>query len=54
MRICLDQLLLIQQTLFTFYKTSYLNEEVNRTEPSPSVSVPCLEPNTQPKLLAKV
>ncbi len=28
------------QTLFTFYKTSYLNEEVNRTEPSPSVSVP--------------
>jgi hypothetical protein len=23
----------------TFYKTSYLNEEVNRTEPSPSVSV---------------
>jgi hypothetical protein len=23
------------QTLFTFYKTSYLNEEVNRTEPLP-------------------
>jgi hypothetical protein len=24
-----------------FYKRSYLIEEVNRTEPSPSVSVPC-------------
>ena len=24
-----------------FYKTSYLDEEVNRTEPSPSVSFPC-------------
>jgi hypothetical protein len=35
----LDQLLLTQQILF-FYKTSYLNEEVNCTEPSPSVSVP--------------
>ena len=23
-----------------FYKTSYLNEEVNCTEPSPSVSIP--------------
>jgi hypothetical protein len=38
----LDQLFLIMQTLFTFYKMScYLNEEVNRTEPSPSVSAPC-------------
>jgi hypothetical protein len=28
--------------VFTFvYKTSYLNEEVNCTEPSPSVGVPC-------------
>ncbi len=37
----LDKLLLIQQTLFTFFnETSYLSEEVNRTEPSPSVSVP--------------
>jgi hypothetical protein len=27
---------------FTFRKTSYLNEEVNRTKPSLSVSVPCL------------
>jgi hypothetical protein len=36
----LDQLLLILKTLFTFfYKTSYPNE-VNRSEPSPSVSVP--------------
>jgi hypothetical protein len=31
------------QTMFTFfYKTSNLNEEVNRTEPFPSVSVPWL------------
>jgi hypothetical protein len=37
----LDHLLLRMQTLITFfYKTGYLNEEVNRTEPSPSVSVP--------------
>jgi len=37
----LDELLLILQELFDFfYKTSYLNEEVNSTEPSPSVSVP--------------
>ena len=35
----LDQLLLILANAF-FYKTSCLNEEVNRTEPSPSVSVP--------------
>jgi hypothetical protein len=41
----LDELLLILPTLFTRYKTSYLNEEVNRTKPSPSVSVPCfIEP----------
>jgi len=33
----LDQLLLIEQTLFTFYRISYLNEEVNCTEHSPSV-----------------
>jgi hypothetical protein len=36
----LDQLLMVSKTLYTFYKTSYHNEEVNRTEPSPSVSVP--------------
>ncbi len=31
------------QTLSTsFYKTSYFNEEVNRTEPSRTVSVPCI------------
>jgi hypothetical protein len=37
----LDQLLLIVQTHYLhFYKTSYPNEEVNCTEPSPSVSVP--------------
>ncbi len=37
---CLDQLLLIFPTLFSFNKTNYLNEEVNCTEPSPSVSPP--------------
>jgi len=36
-----DQLLLIPQKYFLFYKTSCLNEEINCTEPSPSVSVPC-------------
>ncbi len=39
----LDQLLVIMQALFTFYITSYLNEETNRSEPSPSVRVPRLE-----------
>jgi len=34
---------LTQQTLLLFYKTSYLNEEVNRTEPSPSVRISWLE-----------
>jgi hypothetical protein len=39
----LDQFIYILNILFTFFtKTSYLNEEVNYTEPSPSVSVPCL------------
>jgi hypothetical protein len=33
-----DRWLLIQQKLFT-YNTSYLNEEVYRTESSPSISV---------------
>jgi hypothetical protein len=38
----LDQLLFTLQTLLTlFYKTSYLNKESNRTEPSPPISVPC-------------
>jgi hypothetical protein len=33
-----DQLLLMLNNVFLFiYKTSYLNEEVNCTEPSPSV-----------------
>jgi hypothetical protein len=36
----LDQLLVILNTLFTFYKTRYLNEEVSSTEPSPLVDVP--------------
>ncbi len=38
----LDQLLLVAQTLFTIYKASYLNKEVNCTEPSPLISVPSL------------
>jgi hypothetical protein len=42
----LDQLLFTLKILFSFfYKTSYLNEEVNCTELFPSVSVPCS--NTQ-------
>jgi hypothetical protein len=37
----LDKLLFTQKILlFFFYKTSYSNKEVNRTEPSPSVSAP--------------
>jgi hypothetical protein len=37
----LDQLIFIMKIFFTiFYKTRYLNEDVNRTEPFPSVSVP--------------
>ncbi len=38
----LDQLLWMKRTLFNFYyKTRYVNEEVNRTEPSLSGSIPC-------------
>jgi hypothetical protein len=36
-------MLLISKTLFTFYHTSYLNEEASRTEPSISVRDPCSE-----------
>jgi hypothetical protein len=40
----LDKLLLLLQTFFLLlYKTSYLYEEANRTEPSPSVRVTLLE-----------
>ncbi len=39
----LVQIAFMLQLLFNFfYKTSYLNEEVNSTEPSPSVSFPWL------------
>jgi hypothetical protein len=38
----MDLLIFILKILFTFLQTSYLNEEVNCTEPSPSVSVPWL------------
>jgi hypothetical protein len=34
------QLLLILEDNFSFYKTSYLNEEDNFIEPSPSVRAP--------------
>jgi hypothetical protein len=30
-----------ENILVLFYKTSCLNKEINRTEPSPSVRVPC-------------
>jgi hypothetical protein len=36
----LDQLLLILKILFTWFKTSYHNEEVNCTDSPPSVSFP--------------
>jgi hypothetical protein len=35
----LDQFV-FKNIIFLFYKTSYLNEEANGTEPSPSVSIP--------------
>jgi hypothetical protein len=37
-----DQLL-FKLKLHFLYKTTYLNEEVNRTESHPSVRVPCLD-----------
>jgi hypothetical protein len=36
----LDQLLYNLKLFFPFYKTTYLNEEVNRTDPSPSIRLP--------------
>jgi hypothetical protein len=41
----LDQLIYIIKILFTFFKTSYLGEEVNCTEPRPFSW--CLWPNSQ-------
>ncbi len=38
----LDQLLFYENIIFLFYKTSYLNWEVNRTEPSPFLVFPGL------------
>jgi hypothetical protein len=43
----LDQLFLIENIIHICTKTTYLNEELYWTEPSPSVSVPC------PKLLRR-
>jgi hypothetical protein len=36
----LEKTAFLTETIFPFYKTTYLNEEVNRTEPSPSVRLP--------------
>ncbi len=44
----LDQLLLILQKCCIFYKTSYLNEEVNSTEHSLLIGVPCIREPTLP------
>jgi hypothetical protein len=38
------KLLLNIQILYTFFNTRYLNEEVNRSEPFPSVGVPWNNP----------
>ncbi len=38
-----QQLLILKNTIYDFRKTSYLIEEVNRTESSPLVSVPCID-----------
>ncbi len=40
----LDDLLLILKTLVTFYEMSYVYEEVNCTEPSPSVRSAAFDP----------
>jgi hypothetical protein len=37
----LDHLIVLMKILFTFFYKKYLNEEVNCTEPFPSVSIPC-------------
>ncbi len=41
-----DQFIFLLKILIPFVKTSYLNEEVNCTEPSPSVCVPMYEIKT--------
>jgi len=42
----LDHLLLMMQTLFTFFKTACVNEEVTCTESSLSDSIPCINLST--------
>jgi hypothetical protein len=50
--ISLDQLLFILKVLLTsFTKQANLNEEVNGTEPSPFVSIPCLNPTRKYKTM---
>jgi hypothetical protein len=53
--ICSDQLLLYWYFIILFYKTTYLDEEVNHTEPSLSVRVPWIYINISwmPCLLAE-
>ncbi len=41
-----DQLFLLAKNIFPFYRTSYLKEEVNCTEPSLSVIVSLARPST--------
>ncbi len=51
----LDVLIFILKISVTFfYKTNYLEEEVNRTELSPSVSVPCTDKCTKTEYAKKV
>jgi hypothetical protein len=45
-----DHPILIMQTISTFF-TKYLNEEVNSTEPSPSVRVPCIHIESQGEII---
>ncbi len=40
---CLDLLLFILKLYFVIYKTTYLNEEINCTEPYPPARVPCFQ-----------
>jgi len=37
----------MENIIYHFYKTSYLKEEVNSTEPSPLVKVLWLDPQTK-------
>ncbi len=50
----LEQVIFILKIIFTsFCKTSYLNQEVNCTEPSPSVWLPWIQPHLQASNMLK-